>query len=241
MKPLAILLPALALVGCTASALNINVKVHSDGSGKVEVARISAEDAHDRSRLFRGTRNLESHVFRVEAHEAVFDDIGGLEIGGIEYKFERRGEDGFDMTVTVPGSSDSGWFRRLGFDKDGLEALREAFKREGPGMDQVREEAEEPSVILRVTMPGNIQRNYLEDLEDLPEDWELKKEAQGIGFGASRARSAVLRIPLKDIIGGKVDELVWKIACGPESREAKEELRNFKQGQEEDEEEERDE
>lgn len=214
------------LAACKGQAVNLHLRLFPDGSGEVSYygvypKEVSSGQPNEKEAEFKGIRDAQRVSLRVEATTAAFDDVNKCDLGGITCQFEKLSDGGYRLVVTIPTTRDAAWYKRIGLTDDEFKNF-EALRKLEPARSIDDENEKEPlSVLFSVQPPGYVRKHEITNLKDLPDGWRLERGPQPINWGGDagqgwRSSSAMLYIPVRDLIRGEVKQVTWEIKSGKE-------------------------
>lgn len=204
------------LAGCKGELVSAHVNLAADGSGDCEIAGIRDVQVGEKGGpggVLEGVTDASTSSLQIQTTRANFASIKDLKIGDVSFALEKQ--DGRNLlTVRIPATADSKWFAAFGVPqrtadlwtrteeqtkKDNEARLKKNPKAERSGP----EPSKPPNVLFGISLPGKLEGQAF---ETVPLGLSTKIETD------RGKESASLRIPLADVHGGKIKEVVWKIS-----------------------------
>jgi hypothetical protein len=220
-------LAALALLcACHPQAVNINMTVYPDGSGKVNTLSIHpvAVTNADKDGLMKGAQEYSQKKAAVDFREAVFTDVNKFELGGIRFEFKEQSA-GYEMVVKLPCAHDAGWYKILGLTEEEVKSFDDA--RKNGQLPEVPEDFD-LRVMLSVVMPGVVQEQKFD--KPLPAGWNHEIDSPSelaFSFEKDKRIKADFIIPLRELLKSPVKELTWTIRSGKPTPFVRRDFDNF--------------
>jgi hypothetical protein len=224
MKPFAwcLVVVSAMLAGCKGELAAVKINLAADGSGECEVGGVRDvqfnEDPSARaSGIFEGATDAKSVELRVHQVTAKFAALDALKVGDISFTSAKEGAMTL-VTVRIPAAPSSKWFASFGVPERAIEQwnkldeesrkMNAARKKADPKATNLAFEAPKPpNVLFEVNLPAKLAGQAV---ETVPLGLTTKITAD------HSERRAQLSIPLAEIHGNKVKEVVWKIRFGEE-------------------------
>lgn len=216
---LVVMLPMLA--GCKGELAAVKINLSADGSGECEVGGVRDvqfnEDPAAKSTVLEGATDVRSVDLRVHQMTSKFASLDALKVGDISFATAK--EDGMTLvTVRIPATPASKWFGAFGVPDRALEQWNR-LDEESRKMNAARKKADPkatnlafetpkpPNVLFELNLPAKLAGQAF---ETVPLGLTTKIVAD------HGDRRAMLSIPLSEIHGNKVKEVVWKVRFGGE-------------------------
>jgi hypothetical protein len=220
MKPvtyLALILALPMLTACKGELAVVTLTLAADGSGECEIAGIRdaqrvADPAANPGGVLHGASDVKSFDLQVRQTTAKFQSIDAFKLGDVA--FERAKQDGKNLlTVRIPAYSDASWYTAFGVSARALELWDRAREEPANVGDTRKKHATQvngvsfepprpPNVAFNINLPGRFEG---QDFETVPLGLETKVVVD------RDERQASISIPLSEVHGGRLKEIIWKI------------------------------
>jgi hypothetical protein len=217
---LVLILPILG--GCKGELAAVKIHLAADGSGECEVGGVREVQLNEPSgpngeNVLTNASDLRSVDLRVHQLTAKFASIDAFKVGDITFATSK--EEGMNvLTVRIPVVAGSKWFGALGVSERSLEqwnrlsddtqksnaARRKADSR---ATNLGFEPPKPPNALFEINLPGKLAGQAFETVP-LGSTTKISNDRTD--------RQASLSIPLAEIHGNKLKEVIWKIRYAPE-------------------------
>jgi hypothetical protein len=205
------------LTGCKGELSVVRINLDADGSGDCEFAGVRDVQYVEQSSpngdgILKNANDIRTVELRVQQTRAKFSSLDALNVGGITFSTVKEGEMNL-VTVRIPVGSDAKWFETFGVSNRSLE-LWNRLDEEGRKANESRRKADPratnlafepprpPNVLFEVNLPTKLEG---QGIETLPLGLSTKVST------SNGERQAQVSIPLAEIHGNGLKELVWKI------------------------------